>query len=41
MPDISLAAVFPAMVAHPALFVVIVLSMGTLLMNGAHDFTSR
>ena len=37
MPDISLAAVLPAMIAHPALLVIIVLSMGTLLMNGAHD----
>jgi PiT family inorganic phosphate transporter len=37
MPDISFVAVLPAMMAHPALLVVILLSMGTLLMNGAHD----
>ena len=37
MPDISLAAVLPAMMAQPALAVIIVLSAGTLLMNGAHD----
>lgn len=37
MPDISLAAVLPAMIAQPALAVIIVLSAGTLLMNGAHD----
>lgn len=37
MPDISFVAVLPAMFSHPALLVVIVLSMGTLLMNGAHD----
>lgn len=37
MLDISLTAILPEMISHPALLVVIVLSMGTLLMNGAHD----
>ena len=37
MPDISLAAVLPAMMEQPALAVIIILSAGTLLMNGAHD----
>ena len=37
MPDISLAAVLPAMMAQPALAVIIILSAGTLVMNGAHD----
>lgn len=37
MPDISLAAVLPAMINQPALAVIIILSAGTLVMNGAHD----
>lgn len=37
MPDISFTAVLPAMMSHPLLIVIIVLGMGTLLMNGAHD----
>lgn len=37
MPDLSFMAVLPQMLSHPALFVIIVLSMGTLVMNGAHD----
>ncbi len=37
MPDISFAAVLPAMLAQPALAVIIILSAGTLIMNGAHD----
>lgn len=37
MPDISFTAVLPEMLSNPALLTVIVLSMGTLLMNGAHD----
>ena len=37
MPDISLAAVLPAMIEHPALAAIIILSAGTLVMNGAHD----
>ncbi len=35
--DISFAAVFPAILSNPALLVVILLGIGTLLMNGAHD----
>ena len=35
MPDISLSVIIPAMMADPALAVIIVLSMGTLFMNGA------
>lgn len=37
MPDISLASVLPAMLSNPILVIIIVLSIGTLLMNGAHD----
>lgn len=37
MIDLSLEAVMPAMLAHPALLAIIILSMGTLIMNGAHD----
>lgn len=33
----SFSAVLPAMMAQPALAAIIVLSMGTLFMNGAHD----
>ena len=37
MLDFSLSAVIPAMMAQPALAAIILLSMGTLFMNGAHD----
>lgn len=37
MPDISFATVLPAMISDPTLVVIIVLSIGTLFMNGAHD----
>ena len=37
MPDISFAAVLPAMMQQPALAVIIVLSAGIMIMNGAHD----
>ena len=37
MPDMSFAAVLPVMLEQPALLVIIVLSAGTLFMNGAHD----
>lgn len=37
MPDISFASVLPAMISQPALLTIIVLSLGTLVMNGAHD----
>lgn len=37
MPDISFTAVIPAMLAQPALLVIIILGLGTLVMNGAHD----
>lgn len=37
MPDISFAAVLPVMFEQPALAVIIILSAGTLFMNGAHD----
>lgn len=37
MPDIGFSAVLPAMLSHPALLAIIILSLGTLLMNGAHD----
>lgn len=37
MLDFSLGAVIPAIIAQPALGFIIVLSMGTLFMNGAHD----
>lgn len=37
MLDFSLGAVIPAMIEQPALAAIIVLSMGTLFMNGAHD----
>ncbi len=37
MPDISFLAILPEMLSNPILLLIIVLSMGTLLMNGAHD----
>ena len=37
MPDISFGVVLPAMFAHPALLTIMILGMGTLFMNGAHD----
>ena len=37
MLDFSFSAVLPAMMAQPALAAIIVLSLGTLFMNGAHD----
>ncbi len=37
MPDLGLSAVLPEMMRQPALFVIILLSAGTLFMNGAHD----
>ena len=37
MIDISLSAILPELVSNPTLAVVIILSVGTLLMNGAHD----
>lgn len=37
MLDLSLAAVLPEILSNPALLVVMVLGIATLLMNGAHD----
>lgn len=37
MPDLGLSVVLPEMVQQPALLVIILLSAGTLFMNGAHD----
>lgn len=37
MLDLSLTTVLPEILSNPALLIIIVLSIGTLFMNGAHD----